>query len=133
MSFFYLQELEESFNYGLFQPPSNGKAGKFLDEERRITESPFQGPIGYLEVNESHFRKFVLFVKIFKSRFFEFHLETFRSCFPPRCKKCNLQPLPHFPTCAVRSRQKGLSNCQRWSNTVSSSKKGAQRPFCECL
>ena len=42
--------MEESFNYGLFQPPSNGKAGKFLDEERRLTEYPFHGPIGYLEV-----------------------------------------------------------------------------------
>ena len=44
------QELEESFNYGLFFPPANGKAGKFLDEERRLSEYPFPGPIGYLEV-----------------------------------------------------------------------------------
>jgi hypothetical protein len=44
------QELQESFNYGLFMPPSNGKAGKFLDEERRLSEYPFSGPIGYLEV-----------------------------------------------------------------------------------
>ena len=54
MHFMYLclllQELEESFNYGLFFPPSNGKAGKFLDEERRLSEYPFPGPIGYLEV-----------------------------------------------------------------------------------
>ena len=45
------QELQESFNYGLFMPPSNGKAGKFLDEERRLSEYPFSGPIGYLEVS----------------------------------------------------------------------------------
>ena len=45
------QELSESFNYGLFLPPSNGKAGKFLDEERRLSEYPFAGPIGYLEVS----------------------------------------------------------------------------------
>uniref|UniRef100_A0A1A9ZQM8 Uncharacterized protein n=1 Tax=Glossina pallidipes TaxID=7398 RepID=A0A1A9ZQM8_GLOPL len=32
------EELKESFNYGLFCPPSNGKAGKFLDEERRLVE-----------------------------------------------------------------------------------------------
>lgn len=44
------KELEESFNYGLFLPPSNGKAGKFLDEERRLCEYPFPGPIGYLEL-----------------------------------------------------------------------------------
>lgn len=48
--FIYLQELKESFNYGLFCPPSNGKAGKFLDEERRLGDYPFNGPVGYLEV-----------------------------------------------------------------------------------
>jgi SH3/ankyrin repeat-containing protein len=42
--------LKESFNYGLFLPPSNGKAGKFLDEERRLGDYPFSGPVGYLEV-----------------------------------------------------------------------------------
>lgn len=49
-----LQELKESFNYGLFCPPSNGKAGKFLDEERRLGDYPFNGPVGYLEVNHIH-------------------------------------------------------------------------------
>uniref|UniRef100_A0A182NDJ1 SH3 and multiple ankyrin repeat domains protein n=1 Tax=Anopheles dirus TaxID=7168 RepID=A0A182NDJ1_9DIPT len=43
-------ELKESFNYGLFSPPSNGKAGKFLDEERRLGDYPFHGPVGYLEL-----------------------------------------------------------------------------------
>lgn len=28
----------------------NGKAGKFLDEERRLGDYPFNGPVGYLEV-----------------------------------------------------------------------------------
>lgn len=48
---FTIQELKESFNYGLFCPPSNGKAGKFLDEERRLGDYPFNGPVGYLEVS----------------------------------------------------------------------------------
>uniref|UniRef100_A0A336MAI3 CSON014357 protein n=1 Tax=Culicoides sonorensis TaxID=179676 RepID=A0A336MAI3_CULSO len=43
-------ELKESFNYGLFSPPSNGRAGKFLDEERRLGDYPFNGPVGYLEL-----------------------------------------------------------------------------------
>ena len=47
---FLFQELENSFNYGLFQPPLNGRAGKFLDEERRLSEYPFQGSVGHLEV-----------------------------------------------------------------------------------
>lgn len=49
--YLYLQELKESFNYGLFCPPSNGRAGKFLDEERRLGDYPFNGPVGYLEVS----------------------------------------------------------------------------------
>lgn len=48
------QELKESFNYGLFCPPVNGKAGKFLDEERRLGDYPFSGPVGYLEVNNPY-------------------------------------------------------------------------------
>ncbi|KAK6618055.1 hypothetical protein RUM44_002497 [Polyplax serrata] len=44
------KELKESFNYGLFCPPQNGKAGKFLDEERRLGDYPFNGPVGYLEL-----------------------------------------------------------------------------------
>ncbi|CAG5102090.1 Similar to Shank3: SH3 and multiple ankyrin repeat domains protein 3 (Rattus norvegicus) [Cotesia congregata] len=44
------EELKESFNYGLFCPPVNGKAGKFLDEERRLGDYPFNGPVGHLEL-----------------------------------------------------------------------------------
>ncbi|XP_059079130.1 uncharacterized protein LOC131877469 [Tigriopus californicus] len=44
------KELTESFNYGLFLPPSKGKAGKFLDEERRLREYPMEEPIGFLEL-----------------------------------------------------------------------------------
>eukprot|EP00094_Tigriopus_californicus_P011494 TCALIF_11099-PA protein Name:"Similar to SHANK3 SH3 and multiple ankyrin repeat domains protein 3 (Homo sapiens)" AED:0.47 eAED:0.47 QI:0/0/0/0.12/1/1/8/0/497 len=46
----WFQELTESFNYGLFLPPSKGKAGKFLDEERRLREYPMEEPIGFLEL-----------------------------------------------------------------------------------
>ncbi|XP_012252279.2 protein shank isoform X7 [Athalia rosae] len=44
------KELKESFNYGLFYPAVNGKAGKFLDEERPLGDYPFNGPVGYLEL-----------------------------------------------------------------------------------
>lgn len=50
ISHVFLKELKESFNYGLFYPPSNGRAGKFLDEERPLSDYPFNGPGGYLEV-----------------------------------------------------------------------------------
>ncbi|XP_036367126.1 protein shank isoform X2 [Octopus sinensis] len=42
-------ELRDGYNYGLYCPPQNGKAGKFLDEERLLREYPLSGPIGYLE------------------------------------------------------------------------------------
>lgn len=42
-------DLRDGYNYGLYYPPQNGKAGKFLDEERLLREYPLTGPIGYLE------------------------------------------------------------------------------------
>ena len=46
------QSLKDVLNYGLFQPAYNGKAGKFLDEERQLREYPFPSlaPVPYLEV-----------------------------------------------------------------------------------
>ncbi|KAK0138675.1 SH3 and multiple ankyrin repeat domains protein 1 [Merluccius polli] len=47
------QSLKDVLNYGLFQPAYNGKAGKFLDEERPLREYPFPSiaPVPYLEVS----------------------------------------------------------------------------------
>jgi len=44
------QDLKDGLNYGLFCPPDNGRAGKFMDEERLLTDYALPGPIGYLEV-----------------------------------------------------------------------------------
>ncbi|KAF5905494.1 SH3 and multiple ankyrin repeat domains protein 3 isoform X1, partial [Clarias magur] len=45
------QSLKDVLNYGLFQPAYNGKAGKFLDEQRTLKEYPLPSvtPIPYLE------------------------------------------------------------------------------------
>ena len=40
------QSLKDVLNYGLFQPAYNGKAGKFLDEQRTLM---------YLEFNKTRF------------------------------------------------------------------------------
>ncbi|XP_048766233.2 SH3 and multiple ankyrin repeat domains protein 3-like isoform X2 [Ostrea edulis] len=45
----FAKDLKDSINYGLYCPPMNGRAGKFLDEERLLREYPLQGPIGFLE------------------------------------------------------------------------------------
>ncbi|KAK3548988.1 hypothetical protein QTP70_024801, partial [Hemibagrus guttatus] len=45
------QSLKDVLNYGLFQPAYNGKAGKFLDEQRTLKDYPLPTvtPIPYLE------------------------------------------------------------------------------------
>nr|XP_034334437.1 SH3 and multiple ankyrin repeat domains protein 3 isoform X4 [Crassostrea gigas] len=45
----FAKDLKDAVNYGLYCPPMNGRAGKFLDEERLLREYPLQGPIGFLE------------------------------------------------------------------------------------
>ncbi|XP_050050416.2 uncharacterized protein Prosap isoform X1 [Dermacentor andersoni] len=44
------KEVKEGFNYGLYCPPVNGKAGKFLDEERPIADYPLSDAVAYLEL-----------------------------------------------------------------------------------
>lgn len=50
--------LQDALNYGLFQPPSRGRAGKFLDEERLLQEYPpnLDTPLPYLEVSSGRGR-----------------------------------------------------------------------------
>lgn len=56
------QSLSDVLNYGLFQPAFNGRAGKFLDEERLLKEYPLPPitPIPYLEVSPAPSRGLVL-------------------------------------------------------------------------
>lgn len=44
------KELPDSLNYGLYLPPCNGRAGKFLDESRSLREYPLNGHLTHLEV-----------------------------------------------------------------------------------
>uniref|UniRef100_A0A914D2E5 Uncharacterized protein n=1 Tax=Acrobeloides nanus TaxID=290746 RepID=A0A914D2E5_9BILA len=44
------QQLPQSFNFGLFLPPCDGRAGKFLLEDRTIREYPFHDCVPYLEL-----------------------------------------------------------------------------------
>ena len=48
-----LKELNDGLNYGLYLPPCNGRAGKFLDESRSLREYPLNGPVSYLEVRRA--------------------------------------------------------------------------------
>jgi len=42
----------DGINYGLFCPAFNGRAGKFLEEERQLKDYPLHAPIGLLEVKD---------------------------------------------------------------------------------
>ncbi|CAA88324.1 Protein shank [Caenorhabditis elegans] len=44
------QALPQAFNYGLFLPPCDGRAGKFLLEDRTIRDYPFTDCVPYLEL-----------------------------------------------------------------------------------
>ena len=39
----FSEQLYDPLNYGLYLPPSGGKAGKFLDEERPLDDYKLQG------------------------------------------------------------------------------------------
>lgn len=45
------QALSQAFNYGLFLPPCDGRAGKFLLEDRTFRDYPFHDCVAYLEVS----------------------------------------------------------------------------------
>uniref|UniRef100_A0A0K0CWQ1 PDZ domain-containing protein n=1 Tax=Angiostrongylus cantonensis TaxID=6313 RepID=A0A0K0CWQ1_ANGCA len=44
------QPLAQAFNYGLFLPPCDGRAGKFLLEDRVVRDYPFHDCVPYLEL-----------------------------------------------------------------------------------
>ncbi|VDM56367.1 unnamed protein product [Angiostrongylus costaricensis] len=44
------QPLSQAFNYGLFLPPCDGRAGKFLLEDRVVRDYPFHDCVPYLEL-----------------------------------------------------------------------------------
>ena len=46
---FLLQTEKEADNYGLYLPSSHGRPGKFLDEERLLTDYALQGHVPQLE------------------------------------------------------------------------------------
>uniref|UniRef100_A0A672MXM3 SH3 and multiple ankyrin repeat domains protein 3 n=1 Tax=Sinocyclocheilus grahami TaxID=75366 RepID=A0A672MXM3_SINGR len=70
------QSLKDVLNYGLFQPAYNGKAGKFLDEQRTLKEYPLPAisPVPYLEVrrrehiqeltDQANLKKFMEYVQL---------------------------------------------------------------------
>lgn len=43
------QDLTDAINYGLYLPPQNGRAGKFLAEERLLGDYSLPGPVASLE------------------------------------------------------------------------------------
>ena len=46
----YFQGMKDVLNFGFYDPPVNGKSGKFLDEERPLRDYPLKGSPPMLEV-----------------------------------------------------------------------------------
>ncbi|CAH8566391.1 unnamed protein product, partial [Schistosoma turkestanicum] len=42
--------IKDELNFGLFLPPSKGKAGKFLQDDRMLLDYPFESSVGHLEL-----------------------------------------------------------------------------------
>ena len=47
---FNWQGVKDVLNFGFYDPPCNGKSGKFLDEERPFIDYPLNGTPPVLEV-----------------------------------------------------------------------------------
>lgn len=47
---FNWQGVKDVLNFGFYDPPCNGKSGKFLDEERPFIDYPLKGTPPVLEV-----------------------------------------------------------------------------------
>ncbi|KAK7891466.1 hypothetical protein WMY93_023429 [Mugilogobius chulae] len=95
------QSLKDVLNYGLFQPAFNGKAGKFLDEERQLREYPFPSiaPVPYLEANLKKFMEYVQLRSIEKvSRFLEKGLDP--NFHDPDTGECPLTLAAQLEGCA---------------------------------
>ena len=50
---YFCQGLRDVLNYGFYDPPYNGRSGKFLEEERPFKDYPLRGP--YVEVRDKSF------------------------------------------------------------------------------
>jgi SH3/ankyrin repeat-containing protein len=47
------KDVADAVNYGLYVPPSNGRSGKFLEEERLLADYSLQHPVT-MQVDPSH-------------------------------------------------------------------------------
>ena len=45
------KEVKDGLNYGFYLPPFQGRAGKFLDDCRKLREYSLTGPVANLEVD----------------------------------------------------------------------------------
>lgn len=54
--------MKDAANYGFYDPPCNGKSGKFLEEERLFTDYPLSGSPPVLEVCIDLWSNYVLVI-----------------------------------------------------------------------
>ena len=85
-----MQALTDGLNYGFYLPPSHGKAGKFLEEERLFSDYPTDpANMPFLEVkfHSLFFEKISIgvFIKFFERNcfivFMQLYIESTLMCF----------------------------------------------------
>ncbi|XP_062608339.1 SH3 and multiple ankyrin repeat domains protein 3-like isoform X1 [Saccostrea cucullata] len=87
----FAKDLKDSINYGLYCPPMNGRAGKFLDEERLLREYPLQGPIGFLEFKYKKRVYKMMHVNVRKLK--QLHVKSNLRHFIDYVRTCNIEKL----------------------------------------
>ncbi|XP_039212804.1 SH3 and multiple ankyrin repeat domains protein 2 isoform X4 [Crotalus tigris] len=75
------QSLKDVLNYGLFQPPNNGREGKFLDEERLLMEYPQNANKGVPSLEFSYKKRIYRQLNLDEKQVAKFHTKAnFRKC-----------------------------------------------------
>ncbi|KAL4233853.1 hypothetical protein ACF0H5_008529 [Mactra antiquata] len=90
----FSKDLKDPLNYGLYMPPMNGRAGKFLDEERMLREYPLHGPIGFLEFKYK--RRVYKVIHLNPRKLKQFHNKTNFRHFIEHVKNGNLSKISKF-------------------------------------
>nr|XP_006818386.1 PREDICTED: SH3 and multiple ankyrin repeat domains protein 1-like [Saccoglossus kowalevskii] len=88
------KELKDGNNYGFYSLPENGRAGKFLEEERPLRDYPLSSPIGYLEFKYK--RRVYKQLKLDKMQIRKIHTKANLKVFMDHVKSRNIDKVRKF-------------------------------------
>nr|XP_060463521.1 SH3 and multiple ankyrin repeat domains protein 2-like isoform X2 [Panthera onca] len=120
------QSLKDVLNYGLFQPASNGRDGKFLDEERLLREYPQPAGKGIPSLEFRYKKRVYKQSSLDEKQLAKLHTKTNLKKFTDHIQhrsvekitkmlERGLDPNFHDPDTGGRSRVGGDVSAPRWS------------------